>query len=138
VLTADGPRVLEFNVRLGDPETQAVLPRLSNDLIDVLEGSRPVWSDNATVNVVLAARGYPESPVRGDVIEGLGSVPDDVLVFHAGTRAVGKRVVVDGGRVLSLVGTGSSRETARESAYKAVETVRWPGMQYRTDIGAQS
>jgi phosphoribosylamine--glycine ligase len=138
VLTADGPRVLEFNVRLGDPETQAVLPRLSNDLIDVLEGSWPVWSDTATVNVVLAARGYPESPVRGDVIEGLDSVPDDVLVFHAGTRAVGKRVVIDGGRVLSLVGTGSSRETARESAYKAVEAVRWPGMQYRTDIGAQS
>jgi phosphoribosylamine--glycine ligase len=130
--------VLEFNVRLGDPETQAVLPRLSNDLIDVLEGSWPVWSDTATVNVVLAARGYPESPVRGDVIEGLDSVPDDVLVFHAGTRAVGKRVVIDGGRVLSLVGTGSSRETARESAYKAVEAVRWPGMQYRTDIGAQS
>ena len=90
VLTSNGPKVLEFNVRLGDPETQAVLPRLETDLIDVLEGAAPVWSDTATVNVVLAAEGYPDSPVRGSPIQGLGSFAEDVLVFHAGTRNEGK------------------------------------------------
>ncbi|HLF42115.1 MAG TPA: phosphoribosylamine--glycine ligase [Acidimicrobiia bacterium] len=140
VLTAAGPQVLEFNVRLGDPETQAVLPRLQSDLIDVLEGSPPVWSDGATVNVVLAAPGYPESAVTGDVIRGLGDLPDDVLVFHGGTRSDGKRLVVNGGRVLNLVGIGDSIAQARERAYEAVSVVNWPGMQYRSDIagGAQS
>ena len=134
VLTRDGPKVLEFNVRLGDPETQVVLPRLSTDLVDLLEGARPEWSDLAAVNVVLAAEGYPESPATGQVIQGVGSVPDDVLMFHAGTRSEGKRLLVDGGRVLSVVGTGSSIAGARTRAYQAVEVVGWPGMQYRTDI----
>ena len=135
VLTRDGPRVLEFNVRLGDPETQAVLPRLETDLIEVLEGAVPTWTDGATVNVVLAAAGYPESPVGGDVIKGLDAVPDDVLVFHSGTRRDGKRLVVGGGRVLNLVGTGTTVEQARNRAYEAVSAVSWPGMQYRSDIG---
>ena len=108
VLTPAGPQVLEFNVRLGDPETQAVLPRLESDLIDVLEGATPVWSETAAVNVVLAAHGYPEGPVTGDVIKGLDGVGDDVLVFHGGTRRDGKRLVVDGGRVLNMVGVGPS------------------------------
>ncbi len=137
VLTADGPRVLEFNVRLGDPETQAVLPRLANDLVDVIEGAEPEWSDQATVNVVLAAAGYPEAPEKGAVIEGLADVPDDVLVFHAATRAEGRRLLVDGGRVLSMVGTGPTLDEARERAYQGVAAVTWPGMQHRTDI-AQS
>jgi phosphoribosylamine--glycine ligase len=134
VLTADGPRVLEFNVRLGDPETQAVLPRMTSDLVDVIEGTKPEWSDLATVNVVLAAKGYPESPESGAKIKGLHSVPDDVLVFHAGTRAEGKQILVDGGRVLSVVGTGPDLTVARDRAYEAVDRIRWPGMQYRTDI----
>ncbi len=135
-LTPRGPRVLEFNVRLGDPETQAVLPRLENDLIEVLEGASPVWSDTATVDVVLAAGGYPESPVRGAAIEGLAAIGDETLVFHAGTRAEGRRTLVDGGRVLSVVGSGTDVETARERAYQAVARVRFSGMQFRTDIGA--
>jgi phosphoribosylamine--glycine ligase len=134
-LTEEGPKVLEFNVRLGDPETQAILPRMETDLLDVLEGARPESSGRATVNVVLAAEGYPEAPVQGAAINGLDTVPEDVLVFHAGTRREGKRLLVDGGRVLSIVGSGDSLAQARERAYAAADTVRWPGMQHRTDIG---
>ncbi|HET7846713.1 MAG TPA: phosphoribosylamine--glycine ligase, partial [Acidimicrobiia bacterium] len=136
VLTPAGPQVLEFNVRLGDPETQAVLPRLESDLIEVLEGAAPVWSETAAVNVVLAASGYPEGPVVGDLIKGLDGVGDDVLVFHGGTKRDGKRLVVDGGRVLNMVGVGSSIGQARERAYEAVSAVNWPGMQFRADIAA--
>jgi len=138
VLTRDGPKVLEFNVRLGDPETQAILPRMTSDLVDVLEGATPTWSESSSVNVVLAAEGYPEAPVKGATVKGLESIPEDVLVFHAGTAADGKRIVVDGGRVLNLVGLGPNLQTARERAYAAVAGVTWPGIRYRTDIGAQS
>jgi phosphoribosylamine---glycine ligase len=134
VLTGEGPKVLEFNVRLGDPETQAILPRMETDLLDVLEGKVPEWSDTATVNVVLAANGYPEAPVKGSPIRGLGDVPDDVLIFHAGTRQEGKKILVDGGRVLSLVGAGTTLVQARERAYAAADILYWPGMQFRTDL----
>jgi phosphoribosylamine---glycine ligase len=138
VLTKDGPKVLEFNVRLGDPETQALLPRLESDLVEVLEGGPSAWSDQATVNVVLAAAGYPEAPVGGDVIKGLEGVGDDVLVFHGGTRRDGKRLAVDGGRVLNLVGVGATIDQARARAYQAVSSVTWPGMQHRTDIAGDA
>jgi phosphoribosylamine---glycine ligase len=137
-LTAEGPKVLEFNVRLGDPETQAILPRLTSDLVDVMEGAAPEWTRDAAVNVVLAAEGYPESPIKGASIRGIDAVPDDVLVFHAGTRMEGTRLLVDGGRVLDLVGIGSSVSEARDRAYEAVAAVSWPGMQHRADIAAQS
>lgn len=134
VLSADGPKVLEFNVRLGDPEAQAVIPRMSNDLIDVLEGAQPEWSPDTTVNVVLAAPGYPESPELGARIKGLQDVPDDVLVFQAGTAQDGKRLLVNGGRVLSIVGRGADAAEARGRAYIAVDAISWPGMQMRSDI----
>lgn len=134
VLTNEGPKVLEFNVRLGDPETQAVLPRMESDFVDVLEGATPSWSDMATVNVVLAAKGYPTAPEKGATIKGLNGVPDDVLVFHAGTVCEGKKTLVNGGRVLNLVGTGETVNQARDRAYAAAETVRWPGVQYRSDL----
>jgi len=134
VLTRDGPKVLEFNVRLGDPETQAVLPRMSSDFLDVLEGTSPEWSEMTTVNVVLAAQGYPTAPEKGAVIKGLNNVSDDVIVFHAGTKREGDRLMVDGGRVLNLVGTGVTVEEARDRAYEAAEAVRWPGVEFRTDI----
>lgn len=137
-LTAEGPKVLEFNVRLGDPETQAILPRMTSDLVDVMEGAAPEWTRDAAVNVVLAAEGYPESPIKGASIRGIDAVPDDVLVFHAGTRMEGTRLLVDGGRVLDLVGIGSSVSEARDRAYEAVAAVSWPGMQHRADIAAQS
>lgn len=134
VLTSDGPKVLEYNVRLGDPETQAVLPRMRNDLLDVLDGAEPQWSATATVNVVLAAEGYPTEPLKGAAIGGLGRVADDVLVFHAGTRKENGTLLVDGGRVLNLVGQGDTVAQARDRAYEAVEAVAWKGAQYRTDI----
>ena len=86
------------------------------------------------VNVVLAAKGYPQSPEKGAVIKGLSNVPDDVIVFHAGTVREGKELLVNGGRVLNLVGTGSTIDEARDRVYSAAETVRWPGLQFRTDI----
>jgi phosphoribosylamine--glycine ligase len=137
-LTSEGPKVLEFNVRLGDPETQAIMPRLESDLVDLLEGKTPEWSDTATVNVVLAAEGYPESPRTGSVISGLADVPDGVHVFHAGTKREGKKLVVDGGRVLSLVGVGVTLDEARDRAYAAADEVGWAGVQFRTDIAGQS
>jgi phosphoribosylamine--glycine ligase len=88
------------------------------------------------VNVVLAAEGYPEAPVKGSSIHGLDEVPGDVLVFHAGTRRDGKKIVVDGGRVLSLVGVGDTVDRARERAYAGAAAVGWPGMQHRSDIGS--
>ncbi|HEX6946154.1 MAG TPA: phosphoribosylamine--glycine ligase [Acidimicrobiia bacterium] len=136
VLTDDGPKVLEFNVRLGDPEAQTVLPRLANDLVDVLEGAAPVWSDRATVTVILAAEGYPESPVTGAEIRGLDRVGDDALVFHAGTKREGKRILVSGGRVLAVVGSGADVAGARERAYDAAGRIIWPGRVMRTDIGS--
>ena len=135
VLTADGPKVLEFNVRLGDPETQTVLPRLDNDLIDVIEGADPVWSDRATVTVVLAAAGYPDSPVKDAEIRGIPDAEADALVFHAGTRQEGRKILVDGGRVLAVVGSGDDLADARRRAYDAAGAITWPGRQMRTDIG---
>lgn len=135
VLTADGPKVLEFNVRLGDPETQAVLPRMRNDLLGVLEGDRPEWSEVCTVNVVLAAQGYPTAPQKGDEIRGLdGALGEDVIVFHAGTAKEGQKFFVDGGRVLNVVGLGDTMEKARSSAYGAIEKITWPGVEFRRDI----
>ena len=135
-LTAEGPKVLEFNVRLGDPETQAILPRMTSDLVDVMEG--PAQVDSRCGGQRRAGGGgYPESPIKGASIQGIDAVPDDVLVFHAapGWR---KRLLVDGGRVLDLVGIGSSVSEARDRAYEAVAAMSWPGMQHRTDIAAQS
>ncbi len=134
-LTEDGPKVIEFNVRLGDPEAQVLLPRMTTDLVEVMEGTTPEWSEQAAVNVTLAAPGYPEAPEKGGLISGLKDVPDDVLVFHAGTaRDERGRLVVDGGRVLNLVGTGATLQEARDRAYSAARSVTWPGVQYRTDI----
>ena len=134
-LTSEGPKVLEFNVRLGDPETQAVLPRMTSDLLDVLEGAEPEWSDSCTVNVVLAAEGYPEDPVKGARIAGLGGdLPEGVMVFHAGTKSEDGRLFVDVGRVLNVVGSGPDMTTARNRAYDAVGRISWPGMQFRSDI----
>lgn len=134
VLTDDGPKILEYNVRLGDPETQAVLPRMETDLIEVLEGAVPRWLDTTTVNIVVAAEGYPTQPVLGAEIRGLQRVPDGVLVFHAGTRREGNKLLVDGGRVLNLVGTGASVSEASRMAYEAVDLVAWKGSQFRADI----
>lgn len=141
-LTSQGPQVIEFNCRLGDPETQVVMPRLETDLLPVLAaaavgdlgGHQLTWSDDATVNVVLASPGYPDNSQTGGVITGLEDVEPGTFVFHAGTRREDKRLVTAGGRVLSVVGTGSSVVQARDAAYRAAEVIRFKGKQYRTDI----
>jgi phosphoribosylamine--glycine ligase len=145
-LTADGPKVIEFNCRLGDPETQAVLPLMETDLLTVLVEAaggaltheRIAFSDRAAVNVVLASGGYPESPRTGDAITGLDEVDDpDVLVFHAGTTKDDRGVVrTAGGRVLSVVGLGETVPDARARAYAAAGRIRWKQQQSRTDIAA--
>lgn len=144
MLTDDGPKVLEFNVRLGDPETQVVLPRLESDLAGLLLAAAtgrlrddPLeWSPRAAVDVVLASEGYPESPVTGRTITGLESLGerDDVLVFHAGTAKHGERLVASGGRVLNIVGMGDDVATARAIAYGAAASVEFEGKQFRSDI----
>ena len=148
MLTDEGPKLIEFNVRFGDPETQAILPRLDEDLLPLLEagarGGLPVrpaaFRPGAAVSVVMAAEGYPGAPRRGTVIRGLeraAAMPDAVL-FHAGTRAAGGQIVADGGRVLTLTGLGADAAEARARAYAAVDAVDWPGGFCRRDIGLTS
>ncbi len=143
MLTKEGPKVLEYNARFGDPETQAVLPRLRSDLLDVLEAAaRPGgladvtlrWADEWAVTVVLASAGYPASSSSGDVISGLDDVGSDVEVTHAGTAAREGEIVTAGGRVLNVTGIGMSPREARDAAYAAVEQIDFAGRQLRTDI----
>jgi phosphoribosylamine--glycine ligase len=148
MLTAAGPKVLEFNVRFGDPETQAVLPRLRSDLLDLLdrstrpgglEGVEPEWSSEWAVTVVLASRGYPESSSSGDEIAGLRAIDSlDTEIFHAGTAEEDGRVVTAGGRVLNVTGIGSSPGEARDRAYEAAEKIQFDGKQMRRDIAARA
>jgi len=145
MLTPDGPRVLEYNVRFGDPETQVVLPRLEGDLTALLAEAAagrlrtaPAFGDRAAVCVVLASEGYPESPRTGDLIGGLDEAADaGALVFHAGTADApddAGRVVTAGGRVLGVTALGDTIDDARATAYRGVAAIHWPGMQHRTDI----
>ena len=144
MMTAEGPRVLEFNVRFGDPETQALLPRLRSDLLELLEaatvagglsGIELEWSAEMAVTVVLASRGYPASSSSGDVISGLDRVPPGVFVTHAGTaRGETGEVVTAGGRVLNVTGLGADAASAREAAYAAADMIVFDGKQMRRDI----
>lgn len=145
MLTKDGPKVLEFNVRLGDPEAQPILMRIKGDfvknLLDFYEGKdTKIEIDNrCALCVVLASRGYPEKPQVGDVVYGLDNIKDDnIVVFHAGTDIQNGKVVVRGGRVLSVCAWGYSLREAREKAYGAIERIRFEGMQYRKDIGLKA
>jgi phosphoribosylamine--glycine ligase len=149
MMTADGPRVLEFNVRFGDPETQAILPRLRSDLLGLAEAATELgglagaaaleWTAETAVTVVLASRGYPDSPATGDVIGGLDRVPDDVYVTHAGTaRREDGAVVTAGGRVLSVTAVGADVAAAREAAYAAADMIEFDGKQVRRDIALRA
>lgn len=147
MITRDGPRVLEFNVRFGDPETQVVLPLLESDLADVLMAvaeqrlsETPVrWSRGSALCVVLASAGYPASYEKGKPILGLpASASADLMVYHAGTQVYPKGVVTAGGRVLGVTALGETLEKARDRAYQAVETIRFDGRIYRKDIGAKA
>jgi phosphoribosylamine--glycine ligase len=144
VLTPEGPKVLEFNCRFGDPEAQAVLPRLETDLVDLLEAvcdgrlaaARPRWSDRPCVCVVMASGGYPGAYEKGKPIRGLEAARamKDVIVFHAATRRSGEELVTDGGRVLGVTALGDDFRRARGRAYAAVEAIHFEGAHYRRDI----
>ncbi|HKH23529.1 MAG TPA: phosphoribosylamine--glycine ligase [Solirubrobacterales bacterium] len=149
MLTEAGPKVLEFNCRFGDPETQAVLPRLSSDLLELCLASRDpgglagvdaAFGDDWAVTVVLASAGYPESSSKGDVIEGLHQAADveGVEVTHAGTARSDGEVVTAGGRVLNVTGLGPTAAEARRRAYDAAELIRFQGRQMRSDIAARA
>jgi phosphoribosylamine--glycine ligase len=145
MLTDDGPRVLEFNCRFGDPETQSLLPRLEGDLLgalaaaaagDLSEVDVPI-SDSAAVTVVLAAGDYPVRGDAGSPIEGIDEAESSgALVFHAGTAVHDGQLVTNGGRILNVTGTGTTVAEARDRAYTACELISFPGMRYRTDIAA--
>jgi len=148
MMTANGPRVLEYNCRFGDPETQAILPRLRSDLLDLLERStRPgglegvtiEWSPEWAVTIVLASRGYPESSSRGDLIRGLRSIDSiHTELLHAGTAERDGELVTAGGRVLNVTGIGATPGAARESAYAAADQIAFEGKQLRRDIAARA
>ena len=134
MMTSEGPKVLEFNARLGDPETQPLMHRMETDLLSVLvDGETPRWKPDPSVCVVLAAHGYPAQPRTGDRIQGLDRCP--ATVFHAGTRRDGERLVTNGGRVLNVTATGPDVRTTIDLAYAAVDQIHFDGAHYRRDIG---
>jgi phosphoribosylamine--glycine ligase len=148
MITEDGPRVLEFNCRFGDPEIQAILPLLETDLLDAMirvsEGKAKdlslEWRDGAAVCIVMASKGYPAEYERGKVIEGLDAVgsDEDIIVFHGGTKRVGDRTVTSGGRVLGVTAVGEDFFSAREKAYDAVSRIHFDGAFFRRDIGSRA
>jgi phosphoribosylamine---glycine ligase len=145
IIVSEGdPYLLEYNCRFGDPETQAILPRLESDLLEILMkcvdgnlGSSSLrWSNNKCVCVIAASSGYPESSSSGDIIKGLEVLEnsDDVLVFHSGTRISNGNLVTNGGRVLGLVSCSKSFKQSRQNIYRSLENIKFKGMQYRKDI----
>jgi phosphoribosylamine---glycine ligase len=146
MMTEAGPRLLEYNVRFGDPETQAILVRLDTDLVDICEamldgtlGKIPVrWKEGSSACIVLASEGYPTNPRTGDAISGLDEVNamSGVEVFHAGTGfSSDGQIITAGGRVLGVTAVNNELQSALSKAYQAVSEISWPGMQYRRDIG---
>jgi phosphoribosylamine--glycine ligase len=145
MITASGPKLIEFNARFGDPETQVLMLRLMSDLLPALIASRDGqlknfdlrWYPDAALTVVMAAKGYPGPYQQGTVIEGLDAAAagDDVEIFHAGTKSDGGRIVAVGGRVLNVTARGKTVQDAQARAYQAVSKIKWPGGFYRRDIG---
>lgn len=145
MLTSDGPQLIEYNVRFGDPECQVLMMRLKSDLVELLraaaegglEGVSVDWHDEAALTVVMAADGYPGSPARGSVISGVSEAAsaDNIEIFHAGTALEQDSLIAAGGRVLDVTGLGSSVSQARAAAYSAIERIDWPEGFFRRDIG---
>ncbi|HHY51576.1 MAG TPA: phosphoribosylamine--glycine ligase [Alphaproteobacteria bacterium] len=144
MITAQGPRLIEYNVRFGDPECQVLMMRLKSDVLDLLEatargdlrGVTPVWREEAALTVVVATRGYPVSAVKGSVIRGADDQDgDDLVIFHAGTDWNGKHLVANGGRVLNVTALGRTVAEAQARAYAAVDRIDWPEGFCRRDIG---
>ncbi|MFH1262813.1 MAG: phosphoribosylamine--glycine ligase [Pseudomonadota bacterium] len=143
MITPAGPKVLEFNVRFGDPETQVILPRLTSDLAELLLaaarrrliGITPTWTADAAIGVVLALAGYPAASKTGATIEGLAEAEKEAFLFHAGTRLDGDRIVTSGGRVLTVTALAPTLKEAAEKAYRAADRIRYDGKVFRNDIG---
>ena len=144
MITSDGPKLIEYNTRFGDPECQVLMMRLQSDLLELmlasaegrLEEAEACWNDQCALTVVLAANGYPGSYDKGTEIKGLdGLSSDTVQVFHAGTKAAGGRVLANGGRVLNVTALGATVEEAQRRAYEAVDSIKWPDGFCRRDIG---
>ena len=143
MVTKDGPKVMEFNCRFGDPETQAMLPRLDTDLVDimlaVIDGNlkkiKIHWRNDACVGVILASGGYPGQYVTGLPITGLDTVDDDVMVFHAGTKSSDGAICTDGGRVFTVTALGRNIAEARDKVYRNISRISFNGCHYRRDIG---
>lgn len=146
MITEQGPKVVEFNARFGDPETQVILPLLETDLLEIvvatikgeLDAVDVKWKKGSAVCVVMAAPGYPGDYPKGQLIEGLDRTGENVTVFHAGTKAVEEGIVTSGGRVLGVTATGEDLEKARAAAYETVQAISFEGAQYRTDIAAKA
>ncbi|MBU1201990.1 MAG: phosphoribosylamine--glycine ligase [Nanoarchaeota archaeon] len=144
MITKDGPKILEFNCRFGDPETQVILPRLENDLVEVMDAVihqdlnsvKLEWKKEYCVCVVLSSKGYPNSYEKGKVINGLDDVKD-VQVIHAGTKEENGRVLTNGGRVLNIIGLGKTLKEALDKTYSQIEDISFEGMYYRHDIAAK-
>jgi len=148
MVTKQGPKVLEYNVRLGDPETQAILPRMKSDIVEIILAAvdgklsqvKIEWEDKAAVCIVMASGGYPGSYEKGKEISGLDkalSLPD-TIVFHAGTKVQDKKIVTSGGRVLGVVALGPTIKTAIDNSYKAVSLIKFDKVHYRKDIGKRA
>lgn len=141
MMTNDGPKVIEFNARFGDPETQVVLPRLESDLVEVimqlLDGKKPElnWSDDAVLGVVMASKGYPRDYEKGYVISGLEDLDRETVVFHAGTKEQDGQIVTNGGRVLLLARRANTLKEAQQAVYQEIAKVKSDGLFYRKDIG---
>ena len=135
-------KVLEYNTRFGDPETEVVLPRLRSSLADImlncvnnnLKKEDLQWVEESCVTVVLASGGYPESYEKGKIITGLSDLDDDIVVFHGGTKYLNDKMVTDGGRVLAITAMGKNLEEAREKIYKNILKINFENMEYRKDI----
>jgi phosphoribosylamine--glycine ligase len=144
IIKDDEPFLLEYNCRFGDPETQSILPRLKNDILQLmincangnLNNTKLEWSDNKTVCVVIASKGYPNSSSKGDIITGLDEInlEGKVLVFHAGTKKQNNMLVTNGGRVLNIVASAKTFKEARNLVYRSIENIKFDGMQFRKDI----
>lgn len=143
MIVKGNPKVLEFNVRFGDPETEVLIPRLESDIVDLFQktmdstlvGSDILWKKESSLTVVLTSEGYPFKYEKGFEIEGYDSLDESIILFHNGTRFHGKRLLTDGGRVLSVTALGDTLDKAREKVYSNIDSISFKGMVYRKDIG---
>lgn len=146
MITEEGPKVLEFNCRFGDPETEVLIPRLETDLIDILQKTIDgnlrtedlIWSEKPSMTVVLTSGGYPGEYEKGKEIRGIENLDEEIILFHNGTKKVEGKFHTNGGRVLSVTALGDTLATAREKIYDNVDKISFDGMYFRTDIGKNS